>query len=440
MRHPLIRTALAFVLCAACGGGSSTTGSTTPLDTGGDDGTSGDTAATPTPAEPPSAEETARFAEASNAFATDLWGRIRGTDGNLVVSPASIEIALAMTHAGARGETAAEMAEVMHFGDDPDAFHRAAGHALSRWNDPDRETYRLAVANRLFGERSYEWREPFLRLTGEVYGAPLEPMDFRGAPEPARQRINGWVEDQTNDRIQDLIPQGGIDGDTRMVLANAVYFLADWQHQFAASDTHEQPFHAPGGDVRVETMHQQARFGYGEADDVQVLQMPYAGGELGMLVVLPREDDGLAAVEEALSAERIAGWAEGLEQQMVNVALPKFRVEPEAPLALSSTLAEMGMPSAFDPRTADFSAMADPAANEGLPLFVTDVFHKAFVAVDEEGTEAAAATAVVVGVESAAIAPPDVPEFVADHPFLFFIRDLESGAILFMGRVEDPSA
>jgi serpin B len=434
MRHALICTTLASILCLACGGAAATRASP-PAEPGSETsaGASGGPEAPPTPA------ESERFAEATNVFAADLWSRIRDGAGNRVVSPASIEIALAMTWAGARGQTAEEMARVLHFGDDAEGFHRAAGHALARWNDPDREAYRLAVANRLFGERSYAWRAPFLELTGDVYGAPLEPMDFRGAPEPARRRINGWVEERTNDRIQGLIPPGAIDGDTRMVLANAVYFLADWQHPFAASDTYEQPFSAPGGEVRVETMHQQARFAYAEADGAQVLQMPYAGGELGMMIVLPEASDGLGDLEAALSAARIDGWAARLEERMVNVALPKFRVDPAEPLALGATLRAMGMTRAFDPAAADFSAMADPATNEGLPLFVTDVFHKAFVEVDEEGTEAAAATAVVV-VESAAIAPPDVPHFVADHPFLFFIRDLRSGAILFMGRVEDPSA
>jgi serpin B len=386
-----------------------------------------------------SEDEASRFAAATNAFAVDLWERMRSEPGNLAVSPASIEVALAMTWGGARGQTAEEMAEVMHFGGDPEALHRAAGHALSSWNDPDREAYRLAVANRLFGQTGYEWREPFLKLTEGTYRAPLAPTDFRASPEAARERINGWVAEQTEDRIENLLSKGTITTDTRMVLANAVYFLADWQHQFKANDTRERAFHGPDGELQAETMHQQAAFGYAEADGVQVLEMPYAGGELGMMVVLPRERDGLGEVEAKLSAERIEGWADALETQPVKVALPKYEIEPPS-LKLSETLRAMGMTRAFDPNAADFSAMADPAENEGLPLFISEVVHKAFVSVDEKGTEAAAATAAVMAVKSAAIAPPDVPSFVADHPFLFFIRDLRTGTVLFMGRVTDPTA
>lgn len=420
---------LAALLCA-CGGGDDDVDPTQPDPAG----TAGGEASLEA-----SAEDLERFAAATNGFAADLWGQIRG-DGasNLVVSPASIEIALAMTYGGARGRTAEQMEQVLHLGDDPAALHAAAGATLARWNDPERETYRLAVANRLFGEQSYQWRDDFLGLTGETYGAPLEPMDFRGQPEPARQRINGWVEEQTNDRIQELIPSGAIDDLTRMVLANAVYFLADWEHQFAAGSTRDRAFHAPGGDVQAPTMHQTETFGYAENDQVQVLQMPYAGGELGMMVVLPREAGGLGEVEGSLSADGVAGWADALEDQRVAVALPKFRVEPGQPLALRETLIAMGMTDAFDESRADLTGMADPAANEGLPLYITSVFHEAFVAVDEEGTEAAAATAVVVGVRSAVMPPPT--SFVADHPFLFFIRDLRTGAVLFMGRVADPTA
>jgi serpin B len=385
----------------------------------------------------PGAAEADRFAAATNAFASDLWRALREREGNLAISPASVEMALAMTWAGARGETAAQMAQVLRFGPDAPAFHRAAGHVLTTWNDPERETYRLAVANRLFGERSTAWREPFLALTADVYRAPLEPVDFRGAPEPARQRINGWVAERTAGRIRDLIPPGALDASTRLVLANAVHFLADWQRPFDAAETRDRIFHAPDGDRPVPTMHQVAAFGYAEADGLQLLEMPYAGGELAMLVALPEANDGLGALEAGLSAERLAGWVERLEIRPVRVALPKFRIEPDAPLALGDVLAGMGMPLAFDPRRADFTAMADRTA--GPPLFLDAVFHEAFVAVDEEGTEAAAATAAVVSVTSATVPPPDAPELVADHPFLFFVRDVESGAILFMGRVTDPA-
>lgn len=386
----------------------------------------------------PTPDQSTLFATANDRFAMDLWRQLRRQDGNLAVSPASISIALAMTWGGARGETASQMADVMHFGDDPAAYHAAAGAVLSTWNDPDREAYQLAVANRLFAEQSYTWQDDFLALTRDTYGAPLEPVDFRGAFEPARVRINGWVATRTHDRIRDLIPEGALDADTRMVLTNAVYFRADWASQFEASDTHPQAFHAASGPRDVPTMHQTGHFRFGAADGVQLLEMPYAGGELSMLVALPTERDGLAALEDRLDPDALRTWIAAMEQRNVNVALPKFRVDPAEPIALRDTLIDMGMRDAFDGGRADFSAMAGPARNERLPLFIDAVFHKAFVAVDEEGTEAAAATAVVMAVESAAMMPEDAVDFVADHPFLFFIRDA-SGAILFMGRVADPS-
>ncbi len=376
------------------------------------------------------------FATAINRFALDFWGQL--ASGNQVFSPASIEIALAMTYAGARGQTATQMATALSFGDDPATLHASASEALGGWNQPDREAYRLAIANRLFGEQTYAWQAPFMELTRDLYRAPLEPMDFRGSPGPARERINEWVEERTEDKIRDLLPDGSITGDTRLVLTNAVYFLAKWAAPFEANETYDARFDAPQGAVQVPTMHQQERFRHFRGDGVQVLEMPYRGGEIGMTIVLPEQRGGLAAVEAELDVERLGGWLEDLEPTLVSVALPKFRLAPDA-MSLSSHLSALGMVDAFTPN-ADLSAMADPAANEGLPLLVSDVFHKAFVEVDEEGTEAAAATAVVVAIESAAIVDPTaVVPFIADHPFLFFLRDLETGAVLFMGRVTDPS-
>ncbi|MCB9595385.1 MAG: serpin family protein [Sandaracinaceae bacterium] len=391
------------------------------------------------PAVDPTPDQAHLFADANDRFAVDLWDRLRRQDGNLAVSPASISVALAMTWGGARGATADQMASTMHYGSDPGAYHAAAGAVLSTWNDPEREAYELAVANRLFAEQSYAWQDDFLALTTDTYRAPLEPVDFRGAFEPARGRINGWVASRTRDRIRDLIPEGGVDGDTRMVLTNAVYFHADWQRPFEANDTYGQAFHAASRSHDVPTMHQTGRFATATASGVQLLELPYQGGDMSMLIALPTDRGGLAALEQGLDADTLQAWTDALESQMVNVSLPKFRVDPAQPLALAGTLADMGMRDAFDPQRADFSGMADPDANEGLPLYISAVFHKAFVAVDEEGTEAAAATAVVMAVESAAMIPEDAVDFRADHPFLFFIRDTQSGAVLFMGRVADPA-
>ncbi|MCA9607394.1 MAG: serpin family protein [Myxococcales bacterium] len=422
--------AILTTLLAACGGGASN-GGTTP-----------DPIADPPPraAVDPTPDQAHLFADASDRFAMDLWQQLRRQEGNLAVSPASISVALAMTWGGARGETADQMARTMHFGGDADAYHAAASAVLSTWNDPDQEAYQLAVANRIFAEQTYVWQDDFLTLTRDDYAAPLEPVDFRTAFEPARARINGWVAQRTNDRIRNLLPEGALDSDTRMVLTNAIYFHADWASQFEATDTYGQEFHAPGGTHTVPTMHQTHRFGYGTGDGVQLLSMPYQGGDLDMVVLLPNDRAGLGAVEEHLDIDTLRGWMDGMTSRSVIVSLPKFRVDPANPIALDETLPAMGMRDAFDSQRADFSGIADPERNEGLRLFIDHVFHKAFVAVDEQGTEAAAATAVVMAVESAAMLPEDAVTFQADHPFLFFIRDHHSGAILFMGRVADPSA
>ncbi len=385
----------------------------------------------------------ASYADAANAFAAELWRELRDREDpeqNLVVSPASVHIALSMVLGGARGNTEAELAAALGVREDQEAFHRAVGAALSAWNDPDRESYDLSVANRLFGEATYTFLEPFLELTEDVYGAPLEELDFRGEPEPARVRINEWVESATEDRIQDLLPPGSVDANTRLVLTNAVYFLGDWVHAFDPDHTQEQTFHAPEGELEVEMMHQQESFAYADVDGAALLEMPYEGEELSMVVALPEERGALEQVEDEVVAGGAEAWFEALREHEVNVALPPFEIDPPESLALSPVLERMGIRDAFSEADADLSGMADPAENEGLPLFLDDVYHKAFVLVDEEGTEAAAATGAVVGVTSAPAEPPEIVDFVADHPFLFFIRDRESGAILFMGRVTDPSA
>jgi serpin B len=394
-------------------------------------------------AEPPpaSADDVRAFGRASNAFALDLWQRIRAdAPPNAAISPASVSMALAMTYAGARGETASQMASVLHFdGFEGDALHRAAGNLLAAWNDPARESYRLAVANRLFGEATYDFEAPFLTLTRELYRAPLEPVDYRTDHEGARGRINGWVAERTEDRIRRLLPPGALTPETRLVLTNAVYFLAEWARPFEPEATRPEPFTvAPERRVTVPTMHQTARFDYAEDDDAQVLQMRYRGGELAMVVVLPRAADGLAALEAGLDPETLDGWLNALAPRRVEVALPKVEIDPPQPIELSDTLGAMGMPLAFDPDAADFTAMADPPRPADR-LYISKVFHQAFVAVDEEGTEAAAATAVVMG--RAGAAPPAEPPvaFEADHPFLFLIRDLRSGTLLFLGRVAEPS-
>jgi serpin B len=401
-------------------------------------------AARPTPSEPtdpspavPAATEdqAALFARSVNAFGLDLWKHVG--EGNQTLSPASVAIALDMTFAGARGETADQMARVLHVEGDRDAFHAAAGGMLVRWSAAS-DDLTLAVANRLFGHEGFAFEDPFLALTRERYGAPLERVDF-SASEAARQHINGWVAQRTNDRIRDLIPPRAIDDQTRLVLTNAIYLLAKWAEPFPGHATRPATFHVNGTEARpVPTMHATGTRRFAQVDGVRLLELPYRAGGLSMLFVLPDARDGLAAVERRLDAPTLERWASALTPQQTQVALPKFRVAPESSFALAEALKALGMPIAFDRGAADFTGMANPPSPADR-LFVSQVFHKAFVDVNEEGTEAAAATAVVMARRAGMPMAPQA-QFVADHPFLFFLRDTSSGAVLFVGRVVEPVA
>jgi serpin B len=391
----------------------------------------------PGPAAAPLPAEAAPLATASNAFGFDLWSRVRATPGNLVISPASISTALAMTWGGAKGPTSAEMKKALRLDLDPDAAMIGWGKLATALQDRSR-SLQLRIANRLFGEQSYQFEAAYLEKTRAAYGAPLEPLDFVKAPEPSRAHINKWVEDQTEQRIKDLLPPRSIVADTRLVLVNAIYFLADWQDQFEKQQTTQQPFTiAPGRTQPAMLMRRRGAYRMARADGVAVLELPYAGGDAAMLVVLPDRVDGLPAVEKALDAARLTAWTQALADQQVQVWLPRFVVDPPAAMELAKPLKALGMARAFDRARADFTAIANPPRPEDR-LYVGAVFHKAFVKVDEKGTEAAAATAVVMP-RATGMAPP-VPEFKADHPFLFFIVDKASGLVLFMGRVAEPKA
>jgi serpin B len=373
---------------------------------------------------------------AGNAFGMDLYDRLRKSPGNLVISPASIELALLMTWGGAREQTSAEMAKVLHLESlGPDA-HAAAGVMLDVWNDPARDAYELAVVNRIFVEKTAPVEKGFEDLTKAHYGAGYETLNFIGDPDGSRQHINTYVAKQTKDRIEDLLPERSIDDLTRVVLTNAVYFLGKWQHRFDEDATRDAPFFVDGKtEVAVPTMNQGETFAVSGAEGVAVLQMPYVAEELAMVVILPEAKDGLAAIEKRMIGGEYRQWIDGLSPKKIEVAIPRFRIEMPKSLVLKDTLIEMGMPIAFTD-DADFRDMADPP-NPADRLKISNVYHKAFVEVDEAGTEAAAATAVVMQTRGVA-APPE--RFEADHPFLFVIRDLRNGTILFLGRVTDPRA
>ncbi len=367
-------------------------------------------------------------AQGNNAFAAALYARLREQEGNLFFSPFSISGALAMTHAGARGETEAQMAQVLHFRLDQARLHPAFASLMAALSaGAEKGGYELSIANALWGQKGYGFLAEFLKTTREHYGAGLREIDFGADPEGARKTINQWVEDQTRNRIKDLLLPPDITPLTTLVLTNAIYFKGEWAWKFDEKATRKAPFTLPSGEkVQVPMMLQSRVFGYLEADDFQALEMPYAGGDLSVVVLLPREADGLPRLEELMTPENLAAWLGRLRQREVAVMLPRFSFT--ARFELQDVLREMGMKDAFSLPPADFSGMTGRK-----DLCISKVIHKAFVDVTEEGTEAAAATAVVMKEGGARVLL-----FRADHPFLFLIRDAKTGCILFMGRLTNP--
>ncbi len=340
-----------------------------------------------------------------------------------------------MTFAGARGRTADEMAAALHFGGDGAALHAGFARLARALAPGPKSPFELSVANRLFAQQGHPFEAAFLALVREHYGAPVELVDFRAASEAARRAVNRWVEEHTRGRIKDLLAPGVVDARTRMVLANAVYLRTKWAQPFDRELTRPRPFSSGGARFDVPTMNATRDLGYAVRGGATVLSLPYQGSEgraLSMLIVMPRRPDGMAALEAGLSQESLAAWARELPIRRVELHLPRFKVERTLPLAPS--LAKLGMKAAFDcseHTEADFSGM-----DGRRDLCISAVVHKAFVAVDESGTEAAAATAVLMS-EPDSIPPP--AEVVrVDHPFLFAIRDDRSGTLLFLGRVVDP--
>ncbi|AWV90225.1 serpin family protein [Bradymonas sediminis] len=384
----------------------------------------------------PQVSESARQAlvAGNTDFALDLYREIAGEDKNLFYSPFSISEALAMTYAGARGETAAQMAETLHLNTQQDQVHPAFNwldaHLMNLGETPfneGSEPFELAVANSIWGQTGYHFEEAFLDTLALNYGAGLHTLDFNGAHEASRQTINGWVEDQTNDRIKDLIPAGVITKDTRLVLTNAIFFKASWLHAFEKNDTAAGEFtRVDNSTLQVDLMEQTNFLKYAQMEGYQAVELPYDGGDVSMLILLPED---LAAFEQNLDAATLSATVDALSVQNTTVTLPKFEFKLDLPLG--ETLQDMGMTEAFSD-DADLSGMTGTRE-----LMVSDVVHQAFVAVDEEGTEAAAATAVVVGPGSE---PPEPVEFRADKPFIFMIRANQTGSLLFVGRVLEPNA
>jgi serpin B len=366
----------------------------------------------------------------NNAFALDLYQQLRAQDGNLFLSPYSISAALAMTSAGARGDTLAEMEKALRF-PAQEKLRPAFADLIKQINgDPKaKRAYELRTANKLWGQKNYDFNADFLKTTADTYGAGLEVVDFIGATEAARKTINGWVEKETNDKIKDLLKPGILTVDTRLVLTNAIYFKGDWQFQFKKDKTERGTFHLNDRKtVEAPLMHQAANVKYYRDGNLGAVELPYSGKALSMVVLVPNEVNGLAVMEKGLTAERLAVILGAMvEHKALPITLPKFKTTAE--FSLRENLEALGMKRAFIPGIADLSGIGGSPGR----LSISAVIHKAFVDVNEEGTEAAAATAVVVEDPSAR------PELTADHPFVFLIRDTRSGAVLFLGRIVDPT-
>ncbi len=376
-------------------------------------------------------EETASLVAGNNAFALDLYSRLKDGNGNLFFSPYSISACLATTYAGARGDTEKQMAQVLHFDGGQEQVARSFGGLRQQLNAAQKKgEIQLNITNGLWGQEGHPFLPAFLKTARQQYDAKLIQLDFATAAESARQQINDWVSDKTKGKITGLIPPGLLNGMTRLVLVNAIYFKGNWTHQFKKLHTQPAPFFvAADHETQTPLMNLTDNFKYAETDAWQLLEMSYVGNDISMVVLLPREKDGLKNIETALTTADLGDWLGRLRPQKVQVSFPKFKMTQQ--FALADTLSAMGMPAPFS-RQSDFSGM-----DGSHDLFISAVVHKAYVDVNEEGTEAAAATGVAI--EARAVRRPEpVPIFRADHPFIFLIRDTHSGSILFLGRMVEP--
>ncbi|MBA4380486.1 MAG: serpin family protein [Anaerolinea sp.] len=375
----------------------------------------------------------------NNAFAFDMYRAARSSDDNLFYSPYSISLALAMTYAGARGETASQMADTLHFTLLDDRLHPAfnaldldlARRPEQASDVSEKQRFELSIVNSMWGQKDWPFLPEFLDTIALNYGAGMRLVDYMNAPEPARKAINDWVSDETKGRIEDLIPQGVIDRLTRLVLVNAIYFKATWDFPFEESLTEDGPFNLLDGSqvsAPMMSLDTPERLGYVDGEGFQAVSLPYKGGLAEMVILLPDEGQ-FEAFESSLTAERFAGILTGIETQSVNLTMPKFSFTRD--LSLREMLAGMGMSDAFDPNLADFSGI-----DGSRDLYIQAALHKAFIAVDEAGTEAAASTAIIIGLTSMPISEINLK---IDRPFIFLIRDIPTGTLLFVGRMVNPA-
>ena len=368
--------------------------------------------------------------EANNRFAINLYSQYKSEEGNIFFSPFSISTAMAMVYEGAEGKTAKEIKSVFGFPKYDNSRRNQYSNLLSDINKKDKE-YALKTANALWAEQDFQFLDEYLTTVEKYYGGKTTNLDLINEPEASRLIINNWVEDKTNDKIKDLLPEGVIDADTRLVLTNAIYFKAKWLIQFDADKTSDENFRVnPDKRIKVPMMQptsQKSTFNYTQNKDLQILEMPYAGEDLSMLILLPLDDD-IEALENSFTIEKLTEWKKSLRKRRVKIYIPKFKFETK--YFMKNTLSDLGMPTAFT-YSADFSGMTGKKN-----LIIDKVIHQAFIEVNEEGTEAAAATG--IGIKRTSM-PPPTPIFKADHPFIFLIHQKDTGNILFMGRVSNPN-
>jgi serpin B len=383
----------------------------------------------------PRPEDISNVVEANNQFALDFYSELKDKEsGNIFFSPYSIASALAMTYEGARGQTAEEMRSVFYFPEDDNLRREKYAAMIDEINKEDKK-YKLHTANALWAEKDYQFLDEYFEIVETYYKGKVTNLDFKRDAEKARGIINNWVEEKTNNKIKNLIPPGMLDKLTRLVLTNAIYFKGEWVRQFNEDDTRDQDFWISEDNVvRVPMMQrtdEEARFNYTENSKLQILEMPYSGEELSMLMFLPKDDD-LEVLENLFSTKNLLKWKKDLEEKRVKVFIPKFKFETK--YFMAGELGGMGMPTAFTWPGADFSGI-----DGTKDLFISQVIHQAFIEVNEEGTEAAAATAEVKMMAGPGWTAPKIPVFRADHPFIFLIQDKKTGNILFMGKVLNPA-
>ncbi len=380
-----------------------------------------------------------QFAEDNNGFALAIYSQLRPQPGNVFFSPFSLRSALGMVRLGAVGDTAAEMDKALYFSQEGDELHAAFGEAIHRLNAATDGGGNMIVANSLWGQAGEPLTAAFTEQVVRQYEGSISLVDFVGAGEAAGRSINEWIEAKTNHKIRGAFPPGGVDPMTRLILVNAIYFMGKWARPFENALTDETTFYLEGGSsVRAPLMHGKETMGYVRTSGYQAIELAYSGDSLAMLVLLPNERNGLQALEESLSTQMLDECVNGMVECKVKLWLPRFKIRTDVS-NLPARLRALGMARVFTRSQADLSGINGHAAPDSRALFLSAVHHIAFVAVDEAGTEAAAATVQTFAVLCLPPRQPQVPIFRADHPFLFAIRDRRDGTILFLGRLADPS-